>query len=440
MAMLQVPAAFVPHEAEQLFDDFESRCPSPTSPSASSVDLQEYRKKKMQTTVAIREEEPHRFKIRPLKQVPVDKRPTGSPCLNFDRPFAGPRLELPTLYQLPPNRLASVCSFNSLNDEPPSITQPGSPPPQKQRSRGLSSAKEAKPTSVSFEEDLSMLGLRARDSLAGSSASLRLTADENSQEHLARTLLELDVSQVSLMHSWPGAPDLTFETSDELSGTPDLNTPLTSTPSSESVRKAKSLHMDSPGLIRIPQLPLDPPALGREAIIQRRSRTKAFSVSSLSTSHSREDGRAYNVKRHAIYGDSEWQVDLPTSTSRGSSVASVHLESSPSKTTSFLKSPRFFGRKTSRHGCTKSDLLSGQGLGLKDFNVVPTLPSLPTLDQLVVLPLRITNRPLPSGTLSKHDFQDSSSTLVYHPIIQGLMQDLDNAIQGWNTAFSITSF
>ena len=88
-----------------------SRSIEPLSPA------QEERKRTMQTTVAIREEDPHRFKICPLKKVPIEHRPAASPSLNFDRtrPYVGCRLELPTLYQLAPSRTASTYSFNSIN-------------------------------------------------------------------------------------------------------------------------------------------------------------------------------------------------------------------------------------------------------------------------------------------------------------------------------------
>ncbi len=79
---------------------------------------QQDEKKKMQTTVAIREEEPHRFKILPLKQVPVAQRPhyTESPSINFDRPFIGWRADPPSIYQLSHTPSTSAYSFNSLND------------------------------------------------------------------------------------------------------------------------------------------------------------------------------------------------------------------------------------------------------------------------------------------------------------------------------------
>lgn len=75
----------------------------------------------MQTTVAIREQDPHYFKIQPLKQVPVEQRPIGSPSMNFDRPFPGPRLGLPTLYQLSPDREASTYAFYHSADGSPGV-------------------------------------------------------------------------------------------------------------------------------------------------------------------------------------------------------------------------------------------------------------------------------------------------------------------------------
>ena len=74
-------------------------------------------KKTMQTTVAIVEENLHRFKIQPLKQVPTEKRPVASPSCNFERPYVGCRLGLPTMYQLAPSRTASTYSFNSVNSD-----------------------------------------------------------------------------------------------------------------------------------------------------------------------------------------------------------------------------------------------------------------------------------------------------------------------------------
>lgn len=74
-------------------------------------------KRTMQTTVAIVEENPHRFKIQPLKQVPTEKRPVASPSFNFERPYVGCRLGLPSMYQLAPSRTASTYSFNSVNSD-----------------------------------------------------------------------------------------------------------------------------------------------------------------------------------------------------------------------------------------------------------------------------------------------------------------------------------
>lgn len=89
--------------------------------SWQSPERQESNKRKMQTTVAIREPTPHAFKIQPLKHIPTEQRPTGSPSLNFDRPFAGPRLELPTLYHLLPDREASTYAFSRPGDGSPGV-------------------------------------------------------------------------------------------------------------------------------------------------------------------------------------------------------------------------------------------------------------------------------------------------------------------------------
>ncbi|KAI0765552.1 hypothetical protein BC629DRAFT_1541036 [Irpex lacteus] len=253
MATLQVPPR-LSAQTSHMYDDFDS------SPSLAS----------------------------PSKRLAME-----SPCMNFDRPFAGPRLELPTLYQLAPNR--------SALDEDPSTSRPGTPPPQEQR--------RSKAGLCNYADNLSGLGLKACDSLTGSLASLRSTVGDISQEDIAETLQE-------------------YNSSNELSVSPGLVTPLTSTPSSENVRKnkTKSMHVTatSAGLAFISNLPLDPPSLGRTAILERRkhTHTKAFSVSSLSSGHGHPDEgtRIHSRKRHAIYGDSEWQVDLPASDSHSSSV------------------------------------------------------------------------------------------------------------------------
>ena len=80
------------------------------------LDKPEHTKKKMETTVAIREEDPHYFKIQPLKTVPQEQRPLPSPSLSFERPFVGSRLEPPSLYQLASNHFTPTASFSNLTD------------------------------------------------------------------------------------------------------------------------------------------------------------------------------------------------------------------------------------------------------------------------------------------------------------------------------------
>lgn len=252
------------------------------------------------------------------------------------------------------------------------------------------------------------------------------------------------MSQASLMHSLAGAPDLTFDSSAELSGSLALDTPLTSTPSSESVRKAKSMHMleGSPGFGPLSEMLFNPPSLGRTAILQRRNRTKAFSVSSLSTSHSDEDARTLNRKRHAIYGDSEWQVDLPSTNSRSSSLVSVVDEFSPAKRPSYVTPPRSSTFKTSGLDSLKGAIPTRQGLGIWGANTavehslaktrvkaIP-LPLLPSSAHPTILPLNVKSS---SRTLSIHkrDTRKGTSTSKYHPIVIELMLDLDIAIQEW---------
>lgn len=110
MAALQVPSTrHIPR-------------PLPTTPGSqsrpfnnSSQETEEH-KKKMQTTVALREKNPHHFKIQPLKNIPADQRPLGSPTFNFERPFVGSRLEPPAMYQLTSNHFTSATSFGSTSD------------------------------------------------------------------------------------------------------------------------------------------------------------------------------------------------------------------------------------------------------------------------------------------------------------------------------------
>ena len=336
------------------------------------------------------------------------------------------------------------------------MSRPGSPPPQRQRVRGLSSASEAKSDCGSVRDDeLSVLGLKARDSLhVVASASLRSTAGSISQEDIAQALQGYDTSHTSFLHAWTPAPvpELTFDTSRELSASPGLVTPLTSTPSSESVRKTKSMHVVSSGLNFLSKLPLDPPALSRTAILQRRKRAKALSVSSLSTNHPEEENRTHNRKRHAIYGDSEWQVDLPPSDSQQSLSSSVLRESSPRKSLSYVTPPRFFGKaKNFRHTFTKSDVSMCQGLGFKDsasISSIPSIPSLPSFGQPSpsVLPLRVSpsNRTSikssKSSKSTKRASRDSISTPAWPPLVQEMMQELDEAIQEWQFISFVASF
>ena len=95
---------------------------TPSSSSSSSRYLSpnvcDESKRKMQTTVAILEQNPHKFKIMPLKQVPACKRPDlcSSPRLNFERPYVGWRSDPPTMYHLTPSRSTSAYSFTTLNE------------------------------------------------------------------------------------------------------------------------------------------------------------------------------------------------------------------------------------------------------------------------------------------------------------------------------------
>ena len=80
--------------------------------------LQDELKRRMQTTVAIVEDNPHKFKILPLRHVPASQRPSlaDSPSMNFERPYVGWRPELPSLYQLAPNRTGSAYSFHNSKE------------------------------------------------------------------------------------------------------------------------------------------------------------------------------------------------------------------------------------------------------------------------------------------------------------------------------------
>ncbi|KAI0084193.1 hypothetical protein BDY19DRAFT_910029 [Irpex rosettiformis] len=429
MATLQVPPRLT-SQLSRNYDDFDSRL-APPSPSISSIDMQEGSKKTMQTTVAIRDEKPHHFKIRPLKHVPVEKRPTE---------------KLPALYQLAPDRAASACSFNSLNDEHPSVSRPGSPPPQRQRVRGLSSASEVKSDYSSFKDEHSVSGFEASsNSQVGSFGSLRSTAGDISQEDIVQALQTYDASQASLSHPWSAPPDLTFDTSRELSASPGLVTPLTSTPSSESVRKTKSMHVASSGRGFISKLPLDPPALSRASILQRRdrNRTKAFSVSSLSTGHSKEENPTHNRKRHAIYGDSEWQVDLPPSSDSQSSLGESAFPGSGSSRSLSYVAPRFFGKEiNSRHTSTRSDVSSRFGLGLKNSMstpIVPTILSLPSFDQPSVLPLKVSTSRTSIKSIEPA-LLDRASTPTWPPLVQEMLDEIDEAILEWQFTCFAASF
>lgn len=81
--------------------------------------IQDELKRRMQTTVAVLEANPHKFKILPLKHVPAAQRPylADSPSMNFDRPYVGWRPEVPSIYQLPPSRTGSTYSFHSAMDD-----------------------------------------------------------------------------------------------------------------------------------------------------------------------------------------------------------------------------------------------------------------------------------------------------------------------------------
>ena len=112
------------HSASSAFSiaSKSSSCLTPSSSRFLSPNVCDEAVKKMQTTVAILEENPHKFKIMPLKQVPADRRRdfSNSPSLNFERPFVGWRQEPPTMYQLAPSKSASAYSVASLGGGPSS--------------------------------------------------------------------------------------------------------------------------------------------------------------------------------------------------------------------------------------------------------------------------------------------------------------------------------
>jgi hypothetical protein len=268
-------------------------------------------------------------------------------------------------------------------------------------------------------------GLDDADSNHGSCISLRSSLEHNSQEHIAQTLQEYDVSQSSILHSWLGAPDLTFELSNELSCSSGPGTPLTSTPSTGSVERANSLHLNSPGLGFIQRSLPHPPALGRTAILQRRKRTKAFSVSSLSSSHSRTELPPCNPKRHAIYGDSDWQVDLPQSSSLLSSEISL-LDADPAQNSTYATPPRHSAKKRALHTSTKSDGFSGRGLYSENFIYTAIASSSCIANQPIILPLRI-------GSSSGMSRRKAGSVLINPFMMEELLQEIEDDIQEWKT-------
>lgn len=255
-------------------------------------------------------------------------------------------------------------------------------------------------------------------------------------------------SPENITTSFLDEPDLTFGTDNDISGPCSLRTPLTSTPSLENNRKTKSVHISSASLVAsdLSVSPVDPPLLGRTAILQRRVRTKAYSVSSLSPSQSKDETSMPDRKRHAIYADAEMSFTLPTATSRTSSVMSVFDEYSPSRKHPFATPPRSStSKKIPWHLYTKSEAfprpqVSTVGLSRppstpKRMKSVSTLQSLPEAYCSSVAPLRIKKKL--AGTTNAIFVPESSPAepkmLIYHPIVLELLGELDIAIHEWQT-------
>lgn len=278
------------------------------------------------------------------------------------------------------------------------------------------------------------MALKARDSLAGRSESQNSLA---SIESSIECVLSQTCESPQNISSFLREPDLTFGTDNDASGSSTLGSPLTSTPSLDGARKTKSLYIsDSVDSFKSN---VDPPLLGRTDILQRRVRTKAFSVSSLSTSQSSEDMAVPDRKRHAIYADPDMQFSIPSDVSRTSSVMSVFDELSPSKRPPYVTPARASTtKKIPWHLYTKSEHLSRRQLDASAFAQPPTTPkrkksisTLPTLLEVcspTVLPLRFKNKRNTTVFERPHSTNDATT---YHPIVLELLQDLDKAIHEW---------
>ncbi|GJE83954.1 hypothetical protein PsYK624_000270 [Phanerochaete sordida] len=437
-----------------------SRSPSPTSLEA---------KRTMETKVAIIEQDPHRFKLSPLRSVPQDQRVCGSsPSMNFDKHFVGRRLQPPSLYQHAPSRSASIYSFASVNStisENGSI-QIGSVPLESLSPLGAISQSSSLER-AGVLDDASGAGLGLSNIVpVRSTGFLAATSDTLPIEDLSSRSFSTSSSLAS-QRSWgsvsPGA-DLTFGASDESTG-PSLHTPdpasVPSSKSSESFRKAKSMHVlaDLSGLAS----PLNLEPKQTSSISPSRSSSLRHLKAKTVTLSPGDNGESYRHKRHAIYGADDRRVQLslsykewnPTSTPRtpGSSGSlsrdrsSVSAEPSPSVLAVERKEAAC--RASQKKGSLLATSRSRSALNCVDPNL-PTsaflsVPSISTTENpdfrsqaaayKSVLPLKF------KPTLSKPNYAKSlrHDTIRHHPIIDELLQDINAAISEWRIVGSLTN-
>ncbi|EKM59028.1 uncharacterized protein PHACADRAFT_25157 [Phanerochaete carnosa HHB-10118-sp] len=432
----------------------------PPSPSPSIFEA----KRTMETKVAIIEDDPHRFKLSPLRTVPSGQRDNvSSPSMNFDRPFVGCRLQPPSLYQLAPSRSASIYSFpsvNSVNSENGSIqTQPISP-----LSVTSFSLNKPNPSNDSSGAGLGLHNLGSSRSVSAGSlaAAANITACEDTGSRSFSSSSSLS-SQRSWVSVSPGF-DLTFGASDDSSG-PCLHTPdpapLPPSQSSESFRKAKSMHvLASLSCLESP-LKLD----SKHASSLPRSTSLRHLKAKTVTPFSDEKGESHRHKRHAIYGPGDrrmrlslsckdWSPSAPPQTpilaELGSDSSSTSLEPSPSVLAVERKeASRRVSLKNALHVPVSAqrsfrrildpinpNTSSSAFLCVPPISTTenPTLrPQAPTDAPVVPLKFKRTLNAQTTANPSRYD------VVHHHPIIRELLQDIDTAIIEWGAVGSLTN-
>lgn len=322
-------------------------------------------------------------------------------------------------------------------------------------------------TSTSNDSSRAGLGLRNLESSRSISAGLLAAAaditaceDTSSRSFSSSSSLSSQRSWVSIS---PGF-DLTFGASDDSSG-PRLHTPdpasVTPSQSSESFRKAKSMHV----LASLSCLE-SPLKLGsKQASALPRSTSLRHLKAKTVTLSSGEKGESHRHKRHAIYGPGDrhmqlslsrkdWspstppQTPLPSELSSDSS--STSLEPSPSVLAVERKgASRYVSLKSALHAPVSALPSSRRVLDPIDPNIpssaflcVPPISTIenPTLRpqapaDVPIMPLKI-KRTLSTQTTANPSRHDS---VHRHPIVEELLQDIDAAISEWCTVGSLTN-